>query len=126
MESHVKSFKRKRREPLIVSAACLTLKSGITKVIINMLDRSCRYADLPEHVLDGCGQRTFKTFLVKCGKRKPDDFCIETTGYEIGTWFSKHCKDQVVFFHVPLRLLTNVPYPALSRNTNNTQKMIGG
>ena len=126
MESHVKSFKRKTREPLIVSAACLTLKSGITKVVINMLDRSCCYAEFPEYVVDGHGHRTFKKFSIKRGKRKPDDFCIETTGYEIGTWFSKHCKDQVVFFHVPLRLLTDVPYKALSRNPNNHHKMIGG
>lgn len=98
---------RHKREPIIMSAVSVTLKSGITKVILNLCDRRC--ISYHSHSSYNPDKTSSETFAAGLRRRKHDQFTVDTTRFPFGIWFDSRCKDQAIFCHVPYTLLTDNP-----------------
>ena len=91
-------------KPKIITSAFVTKhKSGITSVMINLLEKQC---ECYHSHSDFVGKVVHETFVAGLRRRKKEEYVVDTTGYEPGKWLHSRCKDQAHFYHVPFRLIS--------------------
>jgi hypothetical protein len=90
-------------KPKIITSAFVTKhKSGITSVMINLLEKQCAcYHSHSEYD----GKATTEVFVAGLRRRKKEKYVVDATGYEQGKWLHSRCKDQAIFYHIPFRLV---------------------
>jgi len=87
-------------KPKIITSAFVTKhKSGITSVMINLLEKQCECYRFG-------GDGFHETFIAGLRRRKKEEYVVDTKGFESGLWLDSRCKDQAHFYHVPFRLIS--------------------
>lgn len=92
----------RKRQKIIQSAHVQHHKSGITSVVINLLEKSC---SCYRSGSDSCGKASHVTFAAGLRRRKMEEYVVETTKLKSGIWLSMREKDQAHFYHIPFTLL---------------------